>query len=203
MWDYMAIGNSGPSVGDYYSSISSSRPDYGAIAIAALNSSNDNNGGGSYTHTYNGSQNNNSHGGGASHSNQSSSSDTDYNRIIGTNGNDKIKGTKGDDFIYGEGGLDKINGGKGDDIIYSGAWSGGKADVVKGGKGVDMFVLDEDSFAFLKDFKVNQDFIAIPEDADASWQYNSDLDRTDVWINGENAGFVKGSVNLTDTAIFY
>ena len=233
MWDYLAIGNSGPTVSDYYNSISSNSPDYAAIAAAVMNSSG--NSGGSYTHSHNTTQSNGNYGmsleeayktgnlsdslmqamdiryGNSntqylppanSESNQIEGTH-DYNRIFGTSGNDKLKGGKSDDVIFGDGGLDNINGRKGDDIIFPGEWSGGMPDKVKGGKGTDVFVLDEYSFAFLKDFKTNQDFIGIPENAVASFEYNSDSDRTDIWINGENAGFVKGNTDLSESALWY
>ncbi len=56
-----------------------------------------------------------------------------FNVIIGTAGNDKIKGTNAADLIFGLGGNDSIKGKRGDDCIFGGD---GK-DRIKGGKGND------------------------------------------------------------------
>ena len=208
MWDYMAIGNSSNSVGDYYNSIQSNSPDYGAMATASLLNSSGGNQGGSYTHTYSNNQNSNSSQnytgsyydhvpGSRPQPSQPESNNSDYDMILGTYSNDKIKGTKGDDAIFGNGGFDKINAGKGDDIIFPGAWSGGRADLVKGGKGNDVFVLKEDYFAFLKDFKLAEDAICIPDGADARFGYNSDANMTDIWVNDEWVAYIKGNVDLS------
>ncbi len=75
--------------------------------------------------------------------------------IVGTDGNDKIKGTNGDDVIVSLGGKDKIKSGKGKDVICSGAGNdkvsskgpkpvyvkaGGGDDKVTGGRGDDTLI---------------------------------------------------------------
>jgi Ca2+-binding RTX toxin-like protein len=56
------------------------------------------------------------------------------NVIRGSNGNNRINGTRGDDVILGRGGRDRLNGGLGNDIIVGG---GGK-DTLLGGGGRDV-----------------------------------------------------------------
>jgi len=60
----------------------------------------------------------------------------------GTNKNDKVKGTKYDDTLLGYGGRDKLYGRNGNDILDAGL---GKArpDIIKGGKGSDIFVIKD------------------------------------------------------------
>jgi hypothetical protein len=58
------------------------------------------------------------------------------NNIVGTPGNDKLKGGALDDSILARGGDDRINSKKGDDYIEAGAGN----DVAKGGKGNDWLV---------------------------------------------------------------
>ncbi len=81
---------------------------------------------------------------------------TDVNEVThpGTDGKDKLKGTKGDDVISGQGGNDKLKGGKGNDVLDGGNGKdkldgskgddiligGAGKDVLTGGKGADIFV---------------------------------------------------------------
>ena len=44
----------------------------------------------------------------------------DYRFVIGLNGNDKLKGTHGDDVLIGLGGNDRLRGKGGDDLILGG-----------------------------------------------------------------------------------
>ena len=62
--------------------------------------------------------------------------------LIGTSGNDKLKGEKGDDTLKGGAGNDKLDGGKGNDILFGGSGDdylkgGDGNDVLKGGTGND------------------------------------------------------------------
>jgi Ca2+-binding RTX toxin-like protein len=63
------------------------------------------------------------------------------NEIVGTSGNDKLKGTPLDDTIYGKAGNDKINGKKGDDFLLGGTGD----DRLKGQKGEDWLLGDNGS----------------------------------------------------------
>jgi Ca2+-binding RTX toxin-like protein len=56
--------------------------------------------------------------------------------ILGTNGDDNITGTNGNDVILGLDGRDNINGGNGNDIICAGAGD----DIIKGSNGNDTLV---------------------------------------------------------------
>ena len=74
---------------------------------------------------------------------------------------DRLKGTNAADEILGFGGNDIIDGKNGDDLIDPGAWTSGKFDKVKGGKGSDTFVIKDGYWAFIKDFKVVEDKLEI------------------------------------------
>ena len=54
--------------------------------------------------------------------------------IIGTIGEDRLRGTPGPDVICGRGGPDSIEGNGGDDLIFAGAGQ----DLATGGPGADM-----------------------------------------------------------------
>lgn len=58
------------------------------------------------------------------------------NLIAGTDGKDKLNGTKHDDLIRGDGGNDQLNGKSGDDALYGGSGD----DQLKGDKGDDTLV---------------------------------------------------------------
>lgn len=75
-------------------------------------------------------------------------------------GDDDIKGSKGDDWLYGFGGADKLTGDKGSDYLFGGEG----ADLLIGGHGSDYFVFEAGPDSdFVKDFgfgKKDGDFIA-------------------------------------------
>jgi Ca2+-binding RTX toxin-like protein len=79
-------------------------------------------------------------------------------------GDDRIKGSKGDDWLIGLDGEDKIEGDKGSDYLLGGLGD----DLLIGGHGSDYFVFEEDgSTDFVKDFnlgKKGEDFIAVDAD---------------------------------------
>lgn len=58
------------------------------------------------------------------------------NPIVGTNGDEKIKGTSGNDLIFARGGMDKVDGSAGNDCIVAGNGN----DNVKGGSGNDVIL---------------------------------------------------------------
>lgn len=64
------------------------------------------------------------------------------NLIIGTDGDDELRGTSGDDLIFGLGGDDKINGRGGNDVIFG---CGGD-DEINGGDGDDFIIGDSADF---------------------------------------------------------
>ena len=77
-------------------------------------------------------------------------------QIHGGGGDDDIRGDQGDDILYGDAGDDKIKGGDGDDIIIGGAGD----DELSGGKGNDTFLfnLNEDIGSdIVKDFKLGDE----------------------------------------------
>ena len=64
------------------------------------------------------------------------------NVVVGTPGNDRLKGTKGRDILCGLGGRDRLKGKKGRDLLLGGDGrdrlaGGGGRDLLRGGKGVD------------------------------------------------------------------
>ena len=64
----------------------------------------------------------------------------DNDTIYGGLNNDFIYGGQGDDKLYGEGGLDAVLGEDGNDYLSGGA--DGIGDVLSGGLGADIFVMD-------------------------------------------------------------
>lgn len=97
---------------------------------------------------------------------------TKADALDGGDGNDKIYGRNGDDLIFGGTGDDVLNGGNGDDILFGSMGYGAsyydENDVMIGGKGSDLFVLETSAFAIygtlfttIKDFKNGTDFIGL------------------------------------------
>lgn len=58
--------------------------------------------------------------------------------VRGLGGNDKVKGKQGDDFVQGDAGDDRVRGNQGDDWLLGGEGD----DVYRGGKGADQFRID-------------------------------------------------------------
>lgn len=87
-------------------------------------------------------------------------------------GDDRIKGSKGDDWLIGLDGADKIEGDKGSDYLVGGLGN----DLLIGGHGSDYFVFEEDgSTDFVKDFNLGRkgtDVIAVDAGliASAHWE---------------------------------
>ena len=42
-------------------------------------------------------------------------------------------------------------------MIDPGSWTKGRRDIIKGGQGADTFVIKDDYYAFIKDFKITED----------------------------------------------
>ena len=82
------------------------------------------------------------------------------NRFIGTKRKDKIIATNGMDLIIGNGGADVINARGGDDLIDPSRWTGGGYDVVRGGKGYDTFIIEDDYWVEIIDFNIKQDTLS-------------------------------------------
>ena len=76
-----------------------------------------------------------------------------YNTIIGTEGDDVIDGTDGDDLIFGLGGNDTINGNSGNDCIYGGNGN----DTIDGNSGFD-YIFGGDNDDVIRG-SGNQDYI--------------------------------------------
>jgi Ca2+-binding RTX toxin-like protein len=87
-------------------------------------------------------------------------------------GDDRIKGSTGDDWLVGLAGEDKIDGDKGSDYLLGGEGD----DLLIGSHGSDYFVFEEDgSSDFVKDFNLGNkgsDYIAVGADliAAATWE---------------------------------
>ncbi|WGV24804.1 beta strand repeat-containing protein [Halotia branconii] len=88
-------------------------------------------------------------------------------KITGTNRNDTISGTPGDDKICGGNGNDTICGGKGNDILTGGNGKdtifGGKGnDILIGGNGKDKFILaSKEGTDIITDFCIGTDLIGL------------------------------------------
>ena len=89
--------------------------------------------------------------------NSSPATGSGQDKIVGTEGKEKLIGTNGNDEIIGKGGADKIVAKNGDDLIDPGLWTTGKYDTIKGGNGIDTFVIKDGYWAFIKDFNLFED----------------------------------------------
>jgi len=107
------------------------------------------------------------------------------NKIYGSKLNDYLLGSKGDDTIYGGNGDDKIKGGPGDDLIHGGDWKK-KVNKVWGNSGRDTFVIDDGAYGtVIQDFDANEDRIGLKRLRDWRKKYS--------WgIQGGNTYIVKG-----------
>ena len=91
-------------------------------------------------------------------------------------GDDRIKGSKGDDWLIGLAGDDKIDGDKGSDYLFGGEGN----DILIGSHGSDYFVFEEDgSTDYVKDFDLGNkgpDYIAVDETLveAATWTQDGD-----------------------------
>ncbi len=72
--------------------------------------------------------------------------------LDGGAGNDSITGSASDDVIIGGEGVDTLNGGAGDDLLALGEGASNALQIVKGGAGSDIYVLDANSgLVYLED----------------------------------------------------
>ena len=113
----------------------------------------------------------------------------------GSKNNNKLVGGKFDDTLLGKGGTDKLIGKNGNDIIDAGR-HGGKAEVVKGGKGSYTFIIKEGYWLNIKDFKVVEDVLNLNGLANGlAWDYQDG--KTYIWgEDGYEVARFKGYKNL-------
>ena len=106
-------------------------------------------------------------------------------------GDDRIKGSKGDDWLIGLAGDDKIDGDKGSDYLFGGEGD----DLLIGGHGSDYFVFEEDgSRDFVKDFNRGNkgpDYIAVDESLLGSVEWTQDGDNLVVSFGGTGSIVLK------------
>lgn len=106
-------------------------------------------------------------------------------------GDDRIKGSKGDDWLVGLAGSDKLDGDKGSDYLLGGEGD----DVLIGGHGSDYFVFEEDgSSDFVKDFNLGNkgsDYIAVDADLVAAATWEQDGHNLVVSFGGEGTIVLK------------
>jgi Ca2+-binding RTX toxin-like protein len=120
--------------------------------------------------------------------------DVTDNTIIGTDGNDHLTGTSGNDLIYtGEGLGDNVQAGDGDDvIIISGNHT--NIQVTNGGNGSDVFVFNEGAGSRVGDFTQGEDRIDLSrwgvtsfdelEITGAMIRYQDEVTRVEFGTNG-------------------
>jgi len=111
---------------------------------------------------------------------------SDYNIIMGTQGDDVIQGTDGNDLIFGLAGNDIISGGEGNDCIFGGfgddTISGGDGDdTIKGNSGND--ILKGQSGSDL--IYANSGSDVIDGGADTDRCYSPDNSKNDLLLNCE------------------
>lgn len=119
------------------------------------------------------------------------------NSIRGTARKDKIIGTNKADRIFGLGGADHINGKNGDDLVDPGHWTQGSRDIIKGGRGSDTFVIKDDYYLYIKDFKIIEDRLDVSQlTSGFDWQVQSG--NTYIYNNnGYEVAKIRGKVDLT------
>lgn len=106
-------------------------------------------------------------------------------------GDDRIKGSKGDDWLIGLAGEDTIDGDKGSDYLFGGEGD----DLLIGSHGDDYFVFEEDgSSDFVKDFNLGNkgnDYIAVDEALMANLSFEQDGKNLVVSFGGEGSIVLK------------
>ena len=119
-------------------------------------------------------------------------------QFAGTSGRDKIIGTSRGDHILGFGGADKLNGKNGDDVIDPGTWTKGDRDIIRGGRGADTFVIKDNYYLFIKDFRIAEDNLDISGLSPGfDWEVYSG--NTYIYNNIQNAiAKIRGRIDLTE-----
>jgi Ca2+-binding RTX toxin-like protein len=117
---------------------------------------------------------------------------TGDDNLSGGLGDDRIAGGKGNDALIGGAGEDEIDGGAGDDMLFADTGAGFSselvADLLIGGKGKDLFVIEAPDFGFatpgnpivIDDFKDGTDFIGLAGYADQDNLIYRDLTISDL-----------------------
>lgn len=117
-------------------------------------------------------------------------------------GEDRIKGSKGNDTLIGLAGEDKIDGDKGDDYLFGGEGD----DLLIGSHGSDHFVFEEDgSSDFVKDFNLGNkgpDYIAVDADLIAAATWVQDGHNLVISFGGEGTMVLK-NVDEEDFSLDY
>ncbi|MFL0791076.1 MAG: hypothetical protein AB8E87_12755 [Prochlorococcus sp.] len=122
--------------------------------------------------------------------------------LNGTQKKDRLTGTNGDDVINGYGGQDKIKGQGGEDTINPGNHTKGKPDTVWGGSGKDTFIINNKSWAVIKDFNIDEDILDLNLKGWEWGNYKNAKGMTSI-VNSEGYFVVqlKGNHDLNDANI--
>ena len=144
--------------------------------------------------------------------------------IFGLAGNDRLVGKSGDDFLSGGNGKDKLLGGNGNDTLWGGSGNDkligghgndqidgqGGVNLLKGGNGSDLFYLNSEGKAKIKDFSPGVDKIWL-EAVDQEYnEWNLDSSRVQLRAVSPQAskfkvkyeGSLIASVNIVDGFTF-
>ena len=98
--------------------------------------------------------------------------------------NNKLRGTREDDFILGGSKRDMIKGGRGDDTIIA---FGGK-NRVRGGEGSDTFLIDADGLTRVIDYHPGEDTVLLPDGYGLDYKNGN----TQVFLLGEKIAKIDG-----------
>ncbi|MFD1384522.1 tandem-95 repeat protein [Rhodanobacter aciditrophus] len=114
--------------------------------------------------------------------------DGDNTGIVGSSDEEDTVGTGGDDYLVGDSDEDSLLGGAGDDVLFGG--DDESVDVLVGGEGSDIFILDNDTNLgngftqdVLMDFNASEDAIDISDLLDLPSETNSeDIDAVQAFL---------------------
>ena len=127
-----------------------------------------------------------------------------WNFIYGDKRKNRLTGTSRQDKIFGYAGADKIHGKGGDDIIDSGLWNKGRYDIAKGGSGKDTFVIRDNYWVFIKDFRLLEDSLDIQGLTGGSKVLNWDMSKNKTFIYGADdyeVARLKGRHDLSEAIL--